>query len=632
MPSANKYIDQPSTVHQLSRSLESANAPALLQRDDIQGLRAIAVMAVILFHTNKNWLPGGFVGVDVFLVISGFLITSIISRQQQSGRFKFSEFYLSRLKRIVPAYVALLAIVSGVMAVLLTPDDFRFFEKSLKAAAYFNSNQYFAGFGNYFAPTAHELPLIHTWSLAVEMQFYLILPLLLVVVPARFHRVLLPSLAMALTAYVTYRLNDPGNRQEMYFSLVARIPEFLLGSCLAIFKPGDNWSPRLANILACIGLGLVMGSFCWINESLAFPGVTALVPCLGVMLMIAARRSAISSVLSTGTMVWIGALSYSLYLWHWPILSAMRYYTGQYELQLPYLLSFALLTLGLSYLSYRWIECPFRSQGTGRSTIKRIAVVGLITVPMLTLSETLNRSVIDPLPLEQTRYAPSGTICHGTIIGDCIRGDHDSQNTLLVLGDSHAAQLNVFFDVVGRANLLAARVITGSSCVTIPGFDIERLPEWAQAPCRSQIDAAAPFLQKADKIVIAAMWQYQAQSDKFLQAFDQFLASTDARSQQVLVMAQLPMFNTNMQRMNRFERLGLPVVRTRNEEWQTANSRIAQIVAQHKSARFLDLSESELFSAAPFDEGVLIYFDNHHLNEIGSTRYGELAAPSFKDF
>ncbi|HGF7528475.1 TPA: acyltransferase family protein, partial [Vibrio cholerae] len=154
-------------------------------REDIQGLRALAVLSVIFFHVNKTWLPGGFIGVDIFLVLSGFLITSIILNEQASNTFSIREFFIKRIKRIVPAYLMLLIVVTFLMAILLIPKDYNFFEESLKSALYFSSNQYFSSFGNYFAPNSNELPLLHTWSLAVEMQFYFFLPFLLTLAPKK---------------------------------------------------------------------------------------------------------------------------------------------------------------------------------------------------------------------------------------------------------------------------------------------------------------------------------------------------------------------------------------------------------------------------------------------------------------
>ena len=221
----------------------------LPQRDDIQGLRAIAVLAVILFHVDRKWLPGGFTGVDIFLVISGFLITSIILRQQQEGSFSYLSFYVSRIRRIVPAYLALLAVVTFCVAILLTPKDYVTYEKSLRAALYFGSNYFFANQSDYFAPAAPELPLLHTWSLAVEMQFYLLLPVLLRLIPRRFSGPFLTVVVVTLVAQSSYRL-ALGERQAEYFSMISRIPEFLIGSLIAIFPAWRHWSGRGCNLAA----------------------------------------------------------------------------------------------------------------------------------------------------------------------------------------------------------------------------------------------------------------------------------------------------------------------------------------------------------------------------------------------
>lgn len=221
------------------------------KRHDIQGLRALAVLAVIVFHVDSNWLPGGFIGVDVFLVLSGYLLTSIVLRKRVEGRFSFLSFYAARVRRIVPAYVLMLAVTAVVMAVLLIPRDFEGFKESLYAAISFNSNNYFAGQNDYFAPDSHELPLLHTWSLAIEMQFYLILPIVLVIVPRNLLIFVLSAVAILLLGYTVYQLAD-GQRQTVYFSLGARIPEFLIGSLLAFGSAGTLWSRRTSNIVALL--------------------------------------------------------------------------------------------------------------------------------------------------------------------------------------------------------------------------------------------------------------------------------------------------------------------------------------------------------------------------------------------
>lgn len=599
-------------------------------RQDIQGLRALAVLSVIVFHANKTWLPGGFIGVDIFFVISGFLITSIILRAKESGSFSFKNFYLSRVRRITPTYFVMLGVISLCMAILLIPKDFAFYEKSLKAALYFGSNNYFSRFGDYFAPASYEVPLQHTWSLAVEMQFYLLLPVILVFVPHHYLKLLFSALICLLTLYAAYHLQVLGNKQKIYFSLWTRIPEFLVGAWLALSARGKKGHLRLSNVTSWLGIILVSASFLWIDDTVPFPGPIALIPCIGVALIITARQSTLNRILSAPVLVWIGDLSYSLYLWHWPVLAAVRYYSGNYELNLESFIVFILLTAGLTYTSYYWIELPFKHKRSTKKVIPCFTILATITIIPIVAASNLNYFISKPLPAELTRYAPGDAICHGKIVGTCFRGNPSSEREILVLGDSHAAQLNYFFDVVGQTNDFRARVITGSSCVTIPAFDVNRLPLWAQSPCSAQIQTATQFLSSAKEIVVAGMWQYHVRSEAFIEAFDSFLKKATTKGQKVVVMAQIPMFTSDVQRILRYQSLGFPAQATPNPEWSNANKKIAEVVARNPSARFINLSDGDFFSRAPFENGNLIYSDNHHLNELGAQRYGAFATSYFR--
>ena len=446
---------------------------AVGQRADIQGLRAIAVIGVILFHVNSEYLPGGFIGVDVFFVVSGYLITSIIFRQTDQGNFSFRSFYLARIKRIVPAYLALLVVISIAMAVLLTPRDFASFEKSLHSALYFWSNHYFANQSDYFAPQAWELPLLHTWSLAIEMQFYLGLPLLLVVVSSRFLPLALGVIGIAFFVYSEIQLQS-GEHQSMYFSLAARVPEFLIGALLvfvSVFKPNSKWS---LNAIALVGVTLVLGSFLFVSEKDPFPGLYALPACMGVAMVIFSQGSAVNRLLSVGWLVWVGTLSYSLYLWHWPILAGLRYFYQSYELPLVIISIALIFMLTVSYLSYRFVEQPFRSRyETGLKTKLVLATLLFSAGLLIIKSSSLNTGLVEPLAAERSRYAIQDEICHGKVLESCVKGDPQGSITILLMGDSHAAQLNLFADIVGKNLGIRFEVISASSCVPIEGFDTE---------------------------------------------------------------------------------------------------------------------------------------------------------------
>lgn len=597
-------------------------------RQDIQGLRAIAVLSVIIFHANKDWLPGGFVGVDVFFVISGFLITSIILEQQSSGKFSFLSFYFSRAKRIIPAYLVLLVVAALVFSILLIPADYVRFGESLWSAVWFSSNMFFSKQADYFAPTGYETPLIHTWSLAVEMQFYLFLPLLLAWTPVRIMRIVIPLVIIAGVAYSTHRLNL-GARQSEYYSLIARSPEFLLGGFLAAV-PSTGRIPRLVREgMSTTGLILVVASCVFISEKSPLPGWLVLFPAFGAFLVLAGRGAAVTGVLSNPALCRIGDLSYSLYLWHWPILAALRYYGGTYHLSSDALLLFVVLTIGFSYASYRYVEAPFRRQKMGRGACRGFTSLAVFTGLLTWASGAINPAIVPSMHIALTRYASQEDICHGQVVGDCLRGDSSAKRQIVMLGDSHAAQLNYFADELGRGAKVGIRVISASNCVTIPGFDWNRIPEYSQGACKAQIDFVQKYTQSTDTILVAGMWQYQTKSERFMEALEEFIKMAEGRHQKIIVLAQVPMLTANVQRIYRYEILGIggggQVV---HPEWHSANEKIKSIVAKYPNAIYVDFSSDKLFSTPPFYRGELIYHDDHHLNEVGARVYGEHAAQS----
>ncbi|WP_196588003.1 acyltransferase family protein [Aliivibrio fischeri] len=591
-------------------------------RADIQGLRALAVSSVIIFHFNKEWLPGGFIGVDIFLVISGFLITSIILNQKKQEAFSFRKFYLNRFIRIAPAYCALLMVVTIAMSILLTPQDFDFFYESLKHSLYFASNQYFSDFGNYFAPNSNELPLMHTWSLAVEMQFYMFLPLLLMFTPLKYINIIIVLLIFAISIYTSYETILRDNKHEMYFSLIARVPEFLIGSFCALNRIGKEWGEFNSNLYASAGLILIFLSFFIVNENSSFPGVLALPACLGTALIISSVHSKINEIFSSSILVWVGGISYSLYLWHWPILSGIRYYTENYILDLQWGVFFFSTTLGFAYISYRFVESHSYFKYKECRLIALLGLIGILVL-VICLSHIINNKIVKIPDESLTRYAPSNEICHGHVINGCLRGSNSSNSKILVIGDSHAAQLNIAFDIIGKKNDLQFKIITASSCVTIPNFDIDRIPSWARNSCSEQIKLVKQLLPDYDNIILAGMWSYHTNSQYFMDALDSFLVDLDEKGMNVFVLSQIPMLKSNPIRLQRFNDLQLQTNTVLDKAWEESNNTIKEIVKNHKNAIFFDVSSFSIFRTVPFFNSTLIYMDNSHLNEVGSELYGE---------
>lgn len=607
-------------------------------RADIQGLRAVAVLGVVLFHANRDWLPGGFVGVDIFFVISGFLIAGLVLQRKAVGKFSFVDFYISRVKRIAPAYFMMLAIVTLCAAILFIPKDFDTYWQSAKSAMLFGSNGYFSSFGDYFAPSSYELPLLHTWSLAIEMQFYLVLPAFLVFLP---EKLIKPAVSIAIIILFIFgiALVSNGDKKVAYFSLWCRVPEFLIGVLLALNMSRDDLNngflanTLFKNIMAALGLLLILSSFIFINEELNFPGFLIAFPCVGAAFVIIGHGGRTASILSSAPMVWLGGLSYSLYLWHWPFFAFARYFYEKYEIAPSALLILIILVAILSYSSLRWVETPFRLRNyfVGKGVARTVFFILAVCTPILT-AQRVNAAIDKAPPIKYTRYADPSAICHGQVIKDCLRGGSSAKESrpVLVLGDSHAAQLNFFFDHIGYRLGKEYRVISASSCVTIPGFDVERLPGWAQKACSDQIDFAQRFIPRSQEVIIAAMWHYQLQSESFVVALKDFLSASEEAGRNVTVLFQIPMLNSNVQRARRFARLGIQKGIQIHDEWKTANENIAAIVAKYPNVKYVDFSDDEFFYETPFYQGELVYSDKDHLNEVGSVLYADRATAWFK--
>ena len=606
---------------------------AINYRPDIQGLRAIAVLAVMLFHFNPAWLPGGFVGVDVFLVISGYLIVRILLQKKAQPSYRLAAtlryFYSSRIKRIAPAYFAMLVLVSLLAAVLLLPQDLTIYKKGLNQAAWFQSNSYFADFGDYFAPANHEQPMLHTWSLAVEIQFYLLAPLLVLLFSTKALKWVLGVLLVSLTLLAQYRLSVLGIQQATYYSLYARLPEFFAGGLVAIYI--NSFGEGQRSWLASVGLSLVLVAAAvqpWLGP---FPGLPALLPVAGAaLILLHPAQGLVLRLLGNRLMVWVGELSYSLYLWHWPVLALLRYYTGEQVLDMPFSLLFITLTLLLATVSFYGVEAPLRAHRTGaRQAVGYglLACAALATTPsMARINQALSPP---PLPIEYQRYADPATICHGQIVGDCLKGDLGNDKEVLVLGDSHAAMLNLFFDQLGKEPGFKARIITASSCVTIPGFDYPRIAEWAHEACLKQIEQAQKHLPGAQTLFLAASWNWQLASSDFQHALETFLNRQSQAGARIYILEQEPLLSKNPLRALRFSALGLAPKIDIDPAYQQANASLQRLAARHPGVSSLNFEASGMFAQAPFADGIPIYLDEHHLNEAGARRYAAVARSAF---
>jgi len=333
-------------------------------RREVDGLRALAVLPVILYHAGFSGFSGGFVGVDIFFVISGYLITFIIAADLQNNSFSLADFYERRARRILPALFLVMFACLPLAWLCMFPSDMVFFAKGLVSVAAFSSNIYFwINTGNYFSPAADLEPLLHTWSLAVEEQYYVLFPLLLMFLWRFKRRLIVPALVIiaiaSLAAAQWGSIHKPG---ATFFLLPTRMWELLIGA-LAAFYHANGYRQRNSELGGALGLLLILFSVFAFNAQTPFPSVFALAPTIGAVLILlfCSEQTIVGKLLGSHPVAGLGLISYSAYLWHQPLFAFVRNRSVYGTTQLM-MASLCLLTLVLAYLTWRFVETPFRDR------------------------------------------------------------------------------------------------------------------------------------------------------------------------------------------------------------------------------------------------------------------------------
>ena len=451
-------------------------------RKEIDGLRAVAVIPVILFHAGFTQFGGGFVGVDVFFVISGYLITSILIAELDAGKFSIVKFYERRARRILPALFAVLALCLPFAWLWLLPGDMKGFAQSLVAVMVFGSNVLFWQQSGYFDTAAELKPLLHTWSLAVEEQFYVLFPLFLMFFWRRDRRWLLGVLAaMTLASLAIAQWGSSNSPTAAFFLLPARGWELAIGAFCAYYlahrDSNKAVAPAVGQALALCGLLLIAASIFLFSKDTPFPGIYALVPTLGTALIIlfATPATATGAILGSKTLVGIGLISYSAYLWHQPLIAFARHrsFEEPHFLLMPALV---ILTLVLAYLSWRFVEQPFRQKGRiGRQQVFGIAIAGSLVFLSLGLvghkTDGLKEVRTNSKQLEVLATAVSSPKRQ-----DCHTGSKDYRKPQdacsyfgpagqwAVFGDSHAVELAYAVAEVLKPDGVGVRHYSFSGC------------------------------------------------------------------------------------------------------------------------------------------------------------------------
>ncbi len=497
----------------------------LTYRPDVDGLRALAVLPVIFFHAGVELFSGGFVGVDVFFVISGYLITSIILDELDAGKFSYLGFYERRIRRIFPALFLTIAVSLPLGLLVLVPEHLEDFGQSVIAAALFVSNFFFYLEDGYFEGPADLHPLLHTWSLAVEEQFYLLVPLLLAWLVRRRLSIPIVLLALAVLSFAFSLWQVERNPSAAFYLLPARFWELMLGALLAAAALPVIRSTVWAGVLALAGLAAIALAVLRFDEATPFPGAAALLPCLGTALLIHAGRTAnpLSRLLGSEPLRRVGLLSYSLYLWHFPLMVFARHLLVRPFTALE-IAGLVLLTFILAGLSWRYVEQPFRARSaTGDKRISRRSVAGFAgTAMLLAVAFGLFTDLSDGAPARFNEQSRAYLAADEDRDRSCVRerrncelGDPEAAPRFIVWGDSHAGALlppfRVLADQLGVAGL--ARIRGG--CLPSVGFRTtsEVIAESCAAANRAAL--AAGLEKDVEAVFIAGRWTMMVEQSMF---------------------------------------------------------------------------------------------------------------------
>tara|TARA_B100001093_G_scaffold520091_1_gene612618 strand:+ start:4099 stop:5970 length:1872 start_codon:yes stop_codon:yes gene_type:complete len=493
-------------------------------RKEIDGLRALAVIPVMLFHANVNLIPGGYIGVDIFFVISGYLITGIIINATEQKHFKISSFYERRARRILPALIIVILFSIFASIFIMYPFQIIDFAKSVFYVSIFSSNFYFwQNTGGYFGTLSGEMPLLHTWSLAVEEQFYLIFPIFFIIfLRFGYKKILILILVITILSFCIAQYASFHHPRPNFFLIFTRAWEILIGSICAIFliKYGDK--VKKSNLLSIIGLFLILISIFLFTEKTPFPSAYTLLPTIGTALIIIYSNSInlIGRFLSLKPLVFLGLISYSAYLWHHPFLAfASIYFDGELNEFLSIFI--CVVAFFFAYYSWKFVETPFRNKEIINLKHFLIALIfsliliisySLLAIKLNGFSNlwpTQDRSIVSMHPLKSAEYVVRRFNEHKNK-----NFSSNGKKNLLVIGDSYAQDfVNILYEsnYNQRFNISTRHIKPRCGNLFINKKLIDTLNKYDTQRCFKEKyydTSLKKLIKKADYIFLASSWEY----------------------------------------------------------------------------------------------------------------------------
>jgi len=606
-------------------------------RPDIEGLRAVAVLPVLAFHVGFTAVPGGFVGVDIFFVISGFLITQLLQRDIEAGQFSLAGFYERRIRRIAPALVAMLLATFAIALYCDLPGELESLSKSLLAAAASVSNIYFWTKSGYFDTDSALNPLLHTWSLAVEEQFYILWPLYLYLAQRYLEQRFIPlTLAITLVSLALSAWGAFKHPAAAFYVPFMRLWELSAGGLIALGAVPAVTSSRAREGLAALGMALIVGSVFLIRSSMPFPGFLAVPPCLGAALVILAGRGGATltgKVLALRPIAFVGAISYSLYLWHWPLTVFQKrdalLVSGLTSAQTK------LVIVAVSFIaaiaSYRLIEQPFRARslGAARPALMRWAAASLALVVAICATTLITDGMparFKPAELamvahlkafEDDSWRPNRCFLYddprSKLAPECVSVDKGRRNYLL-LGDSHAAQFyRSFTQTFADVNFLQ---VSASNCFPTLAHAFNESRECSDVMVRTLQGLEGH--SEIDGVILLARWK-----NSMLPALEDTLDWLKARGIPATVIGPTAIYDAPVPRLVLFSmRNADPHLLTRHMDDSvfTLDDEMKARAARH-GADYISLLEFQCMAAPCMRDGEVQWpevFDQEHFNSAGA--------------
>jgi len=611
-------------------------------RADVDGLRAIAVLAVLVNHLDSSFLPGGFVGVDIFFVISGFLITAQIYKKLQEGTFSLSEFYKRRINRLAPALIALIVGVLLLGFFVLSPLDFhRTSVSSVFSLAGLSNFYFWREYGNYFSAGAADAVLLHTWSLGVEEQFYFLWPLCFLVfydLLGRSFRFFVLFAFLILLGFSEWASKTFPS--AAYYLLPTRAFELLLGGLLALFISGVRCrNAALLWLSKSLGMFLIFYSFFYFSASTVFPGINALIPCIGSALIIfSGSMSSPVRVLMLRPVVFFGVISYSLYLWHWPVIVFVKYFYVEIDFWVFCWIMLASVFLG--WLSWRYIETPFRvsdSHFKGLEIFSRKVFLPLATFVGVAFISSATDGFSFRFPPEvqamehslSTRPNELRAGCHvpsvlyaTPIDENCVLGSLAHQADGLLIGDSYANHFSGMIDVLAKEVGVSIVDYTMDACPPLFGYldKVSAAGRGEQCKLRNDYIFGRISKSKYSFVILAANWSSDERVEGHLLDTLDVIYSAGASAVVVLKNQNIKHANTCSVRSVMHGAYECREPRDAAQGyWERVRERYPDVIF---------INPNEVICAgsycSPVVDGILLYRDEGHLNDEGARKIGGL--------